>query len=143
MRAIAAHDGGYPARVRALIAIAAASLLLAAPASAASGIHPLAPKGAVERGAAPTFRMKVNGRGAVFVHVCRSAKRTHGAICDRETTGQAKRGKGGIYTFKPRVFKFPGYFLNRPGTYYWQAVRIACSGGDCRQEGPVTRFAVR
>jgi hypothetical protein len=43
----------------------------------------------------------------------------------------------------PREYRFGAYFANRPGTYYWQAVRIACSGGDCRQEGPVTRFTVR
>jgi hypothetical protein len=111
--------------------------------AAASGIHPIAPKGTVARGEVPTFRMKVNGKGAVFVRVCRSAKRVHGAICDTETTGQAKRGKGGVYTYKPRAYKFASYFANRPGTYYWQAVRIACSGDDCRQEGPVTRFTVR
>ncbi len=120
------------------------ALALAAVAvAAASGIHPIAPKGAVTRGEVPTFRMKVNGKGAVFVRVCRSPKRVHGAICDTETTGRAKRGKGGVYTFKPRAYKFSSYFANRPGTYYWQAVRIACSGGDCRQEGPVTRFRVQ
>jgi hypothetical protein len=111
--------------------------------AAASGIHPIAPKGEIDRGQVPTFRMKVNGKGAVFVRVCRSARRVHGAICDNETTGRATRGKGGNYTYKPRAFRFSSYFANRPGTYYWQAVRIACDGSDCRQEGPVTRFTVR
>jgi hypothetical protein len=50
---------------------------LAAPAGAASGIHPLAPTGAVAHGEAPKF-----------------------------------------------------------------ALRITCSGGACRQEGPATRFTV-
>ena len=121
-----------------------AALVTAAVAfAAASGIHPIAPKGAVDKGEVPTFRMKVNGKGAVFVRVCRSAKRVNGAICDAESTGRATRGKGGVYTYKPRAYKFSSYFANRPGTYYWQAVRIACDGGDCRQEGPVTRFTVR
>jgi len=111
--------------------------------AAASGIHPIAPKGDVDRGHVPAFRMKVNGKGAVFVRVCRSARRVHGAICDNETTGRATRATGGLYTYKPRAYKFSSYFANRPGTYYWQAVRIACSGNDCRQEGPVTRFTVR
>jgi hypothetical protein len=111
--------------------------------AAASGIHPIAPTGTVTKGEVPTFRMKVNGKGAVFVRVCRSARRVHGAICDSETTGRATRGKGGVYTYKPRKYRFASYFANRAGTYYWQAVRIACSGDDCRQEGPVTRFTVR
>ncbi len=121
--------------------VALASLAVAF--AAASGIHPIAPKGAVEHGQVPTFRMKVNGKGAVFVRVCRSPRRVNGAICDTEATGRATRGNGGVYTYKPRAYKFSSYFANRPGSYYWQAVRIACSGGDCRQEGPVTRFTIR
>jgi hypothetical protein len=120
-------------------ALATAAVALAA----ASGIHPIAPTGTVDRGQVPTFRMKVNGKGAVFVRVCRSARRVNGAICDTETTGRATRGRGGVYTYKPRAYKFASYFANRPGTYYWQAVRVACKGDDCRQEGPVTRFTVR
>ena len=120
------------------VALATAAVAFAT----ASGIHPIAPTGTVDRGQVPTFRMKVNGKGAVFVRVCRSSRRVHGAICDTETTGRATRGKGGVYTYKPRAYKFASYFANRPGTYYWQAVRIACQGGDCRQEGPVTRFTV-
>jgi hypothetical protein len=120
------------------LAVAAALAL-----AASSGIHPLAPMGAVPRGTPPAFRMKVNGKGKVFVRVCRSARRVHGAICDSEAAGQAVRGKGGVYTFKPREYRFGGYFANRPGTYYWQAVRIACVKDDCRQEGPVTRFTVQ
>ena len=37
---------------------------------------------------------------------------------------------------------FPGFWLNRPGTYHWQAYRLACVGGDCRAEGPIVRFRV-
>jgi hypothetical protein len=51
--------------------------------------------------------------------------------------------EGEVYTYKPRAYRFSSYFANRPGTYHWQAVRTACDGGDCRQEGPVTRFTVR
>jgi hypothetical protein len=40
--------------------------------------------------------------GGVFVRVCRSA----GAICDREATGQAERGAGGVYSFRPHAFRF-------------------------------------
>jgi hypothetical protein len=145
MRAIARHDGGYPGRhaMRLVLACALATLVLAAPAAAASGIHPLAPKGTVARGHVPTFRMRVNGHGAVFVHVCRSARRVRGAICAHETAGRAVRGRGGVSAFRPKSYDFPSYFANRPGVYYWQALRIACVRGDCRQEGPVVRFTVQ
>jgi hypothetical protein len=142
--AIGPDDGGYPGCdvMRIVLATVLTALVLAAPAPAASGIHPLGPKGDVAKGEVPTFRMRVFGKGAVYVHVCRSAKRTNGAICDRETTGRATRGRGGVYTFRPRRFDFPAYFANRSGVYFWQAVRIACQGGDCRQEGPVVGFRV-
>jgi hypothetical protein len=111
--------------------------------AAASGIHPLGPTGTVPKGQVPAFRMKVNGGGAVFVHVCRSPRRVNGAICSSESVGRAVRGRGGIATYKPKAYDFPSYFANRPGTYYWQGERIACAGGDCRQEGPVVRFRVQ
>jgi hypothetical protein len=126
--------------VVAVIALA----LLAAPVQAASGIHPISPREeAVPRGEAPTFRMRVNGKGAVYVRVCRSARRTNRAICDDEALGRAQRRAGGIATFRPKLYDFPEYFANRAGRYYWQAVRIACQGSDCRQEGPVVRFTVQ
>lgn len=58
--------------------------------------------------------------------------------------GQASRSRG-EYRFRPRYFEYPSFWLNVPGTYYWQAHRIDCDGGteDCKQEGPVVRFRVR
>ena len=129
--------------MRLVCACVLTTLLLAASAEGASGIHPLAPTGTVARGHVPTFRMVVHGHGAVFVHVCRSARRVNGAICARETAGRAVRGRGGVSTFRPRRYDFRSYFVNRRGTHYWQAMRIACVRGDCRQEGPVVRFTVR
>jgi len=124
--------------VLALVAV----LVLAGSATAASGIHPLAPKSAVPRGKTPTFRMKVNGKGAVYVRICRSKAKRGGVICAAEGIGRARRGSGGIYTYKPKFYDFPQFFANRPGTYYWQGTRISCQGTDCRQEGPVVRFTV-
>jgi hypothetical protein len=121
------------------------AVAVAVPARAASGIHPISPAAgdSVPRGEAPTFRMRVNGRGAVFVRVCRTSRKRGGAICANEAAGQARRGADRTYTFKPKLYRFADYFANRAGTYYWQAVRVACQGTDCRQEGPVVRFEVR
>ena len=52
--------------------------------------------------------------------------------------------KGGRFSAKMRFFDFPEFWLNNPGTYYWQAYRIDCEGdlSDCKQEGPVVKFRV-
>jgi hypothetical protein len=116
-------------------------------ASAASGIRPLAPaRGAiVPKGKPVEFRMRVRGRGQVWVRVCRSSARNRGGlICPDESFGRATR-RAGIFRYRPKLYEFPRFWLNRPGTYYWQAHRIACDrrGRDCRQPGPVTEFTVQ
>jgi hypothetical protein len=130
-----------------LAAVPAAFALLAAPALGAGGITPIAPlKGAtVAAGERPTFKLKVRGTGSVWVHVCKSAKKDKdGLICDDESIGRAHRKTGNRFTYRPRFFDFPEFWLNSPGTYYWQAHRISCENGidDCRIEGPTVKFKV-
>jgi hypothetical protein len=145
---MAAHHAGYASRgvkIRVLLCVLVALLAGPGAASAAGGIVPLAPLAgsSVPRGHAVTFRMHVSGPGQVWVHVCRSGKRSRaGIICARESVGRARRGRDGVYRYKPRMYDFPGFWLNRPGTYYWQAYRIHCVRRDCRQQGPVVRFRV-
>jgi hypothetical protein len=138
-RGIAADHAGYaPRRVKTL----AVALLLA---GAPGGIVPLAPLpgSSVARGRAPVFRMHVRGPGQVWVHVCRSGKRSRaGIICAHASLGRARAAGGGVYRYKPLFYDFPSFWLNRPWTYYWQAVRIHCVRRDCRQQGPVVRFRV-
>jgi hypothetical protein len=123
-------------------------LALAAPALAATkhGVTPISPKAnaSVPAGQSPTFRMRAKGGGTVWVHVCKSKKRdSDGVICHEASIGQAKRSNG-VYKFKPKFFDFPEFWLNTPGTYYWQAFRIKCEGNisDCDQEGPIVKFKV-
>jgi hypothetical protein len=134
---------------RLVLASTIAALALAAPAAFAggSGITPVAPKGGdtVRVGSRPTFKLRVRGRGAVFVRVCKSRKRDkHGLICHRESFGRAKK-KGKLYVYKAPFFDYPSFWLNSPGTYYWQAARISCENGldDCRLESPTIKFKVR
>lgn len=113
-----------------------------------NGVTPVSPKAGdtIPRGEAPTFSVRARGGGQVFVHVCRSKeRRADGLICSRESVGRAKRKKGGVYRYRPRFHDFPGFWLNRAGTYYWQAHRIRCERRrtkDCRQEGPVFTLRV-
>jgi len=96
----------------------------------------------VPKGESPILRMRVKGEGEVWVHVCRSKKQgPRGVICGKLAVGRATR-RGDAYEFKPKVYDFPGFWLNRKGTYYWQAFRVACTKSDCRQEGKVVRFRV-
>jgi hypothetical protein len=132
-------------------ALVAAGVSLAVFASSASaqsarGITVVSPKSGktVAVGERPTFKMRVRGPGQVWVHVCKSkAKDSDGVICSDESIGRASK-KGSQYQYKPRFFDFPEFWLNSPGTYYWQAHRIDCAGdpSDCRQEGPIIRFKV-
>ena len=133
------------------MAVTAASLTLAvtaplAVAATKNGITPLAPKAGstVKVRTRPTFKMRVKGPGQVWVHVCKSAKRNNdGVICDKEMIAQAHK-RNGIFQVRAKFFDYPQFWLNSPGTYYWQAHRINCTGtsSDCLQEGPVVKFKV-
>jgi hypothetical protein len=134
--------------LRSAILVALAVLAGAGSAQAASGIAPLSPRAnaTVAAGQSPTFRMRVKGSGQVWVHVCPSKRKdAKGVICDDASIGRAKR-RGGVFSYKPKFFDFPDFWLNSPGTYYWQAYRIRCEGGDrvdCLQESRIIRFKVR
>ena len=156
LRALQSSAGGSLARAmspvgRRVLLVLLASFLAALTATAVAatrnGVTPLAPRAGdtVPVGEPPTFKVRVSGRGVVFVRVCKSRKRGKaGLICAREAIGRAKRGKGRVFRFKPRFYDFPGYWLNEPGTYYWQAYRIRCEKPkDCRQEGPVSSVRVQ
>jgi hypothetical protein len=130
----------------ALIVTGLLALPSAASAATKHGITPLAPKAgtSVPAGKSPTFKSRVKGKGTVWVHVCKSKKKSKdGRICHKAEIGRAHK-KGGSFQYKPHFFDFPTFWLNQPGTYYWQAYRISCESdlSDCYQEGPITRFKV-
>jgi hypothetical protein len=136
---------------RPLLLILATAALLAVPtvalAASKNGITPTSPKAGktIAVGERPTMKGRVSGPGQVYVHVCKSKKKdADGLICTKEAIQRAKK-KSGKFSVKLKFFDFPEFWLNSPGTYYWQAHRIACEGGDisdCRQEGPIVRFKV-
>ena len=137
--------------LRTLAGALLAACAVAGPAQAAGGITPLSPKkGAkVAVGQSPTFKMRVKGPGSVWVTICDSKKKdSKGVICtkaasEKASLGQAKK-KQGVFQFTPEFFDFETFWMNTPGTYYWQAYRINCDNGpsDCQQESAITRFKV-
>jgi hypothetical protein len=133
-----------------LTLILALTALLAVPTVAFGatkhGITPKSPKAGstIAVGKRPTMKGKVKGAGQVWVHVCKSKKKDReGIICSEEAIKRAKK-KNGKFSVKLPFFDFPEFWLNSPGTYYWQAHRISCDGdiSDCRQEGPIVKFKV-
>jgi hypothetical protein len=133
-------------RLIAAAALAAIALLVPA-ALAAAGITPISPKRgeSVPSGQAATFKMRYSGKGPIYVHVCKSPRKDKvGLICDDESIGKARKKTSTIAVYKAKFFDFPEFWLNNPGTYYWQAHRISCENGieDCRIEGPVVKFKV-
>jgi hypothetical protein len=132
------------------VSVLAAALLAPAGASASNGISSLSPKSGatVPGGKSPTFKFKASGAGKYWVVVCKSKKKDKvGVICDTasaepESLGQAKKSGSG-YSFKPKFFDFPEFWLNSPGTYYWQVYRIppACLS-DCKQESAIQTIKV-
>jgi hypothetical protein len=129
-------------------AVLAALALSASPALAKNGVSPVSPKrgDSVPAGKRPTFKMNVVGNhSGVFVHVCKSKRKDgDGMICSDEVIGKARKQSGSRYEFKAKFFDFPEFWLNNPGTYYWQAYRTACNASldDCKAEGPVVKFKV-
>jgi hypothetical protein len=132
-----------------LTLLVAGLLMLPATASAATknGITPLAPKAgkSVPARESVTFKMRVKGKGQVYVHVCKNKKKDKdGLICVNAAIGRAHK-KGRTYRYTSKFADFPSFWLNNPGTYYWQAFRIACEGGDisdCNLESPIVKFKV-
>jgi hypothetical protein len=123
------------------------ALPTAASAATKNGITPTSPKAGttIPVGERPTMKGRVKGAGQVYVHVCKSKRKdSDGLICTDEAIQRARK-KAGRFRVRLKFFDFPEFWLNSPGTYYWQAHRIACEGGDisdCRQEGPIVRFKV-
>jgi hypothetical protein len=133
-------------RLAATAALAALALLAPA-ALGAGGITPISPKkgDTVPAGQRATFKMKYSGKGPIYVHVCKSSRKDNdGLICDNESIGKARKTSSTRAVYRARFFDFPEFWLNSPGTYYWQAYRISCENGidDCRIEGPIVKFKV-
>ncbi len=131
-----------------LVLFAVFAITATAVAASKNGIQPLTPKkGAkVATGSRPTFKGKVSGEGVIYVHVSKSKKTdSKGLIGTDGTLEKAKRKSNGTFSLKADFYDFPEFWLNSPGTYFWQAHRISCENGnikDCLQEGPIVKFKV-
>ena len=134
------------ARVARMIAAATRSSLLAARSAARRrrsrsaatkhGITPISPKAGatVPVGQAPTFKVQRHGPRPGLRPRLQVQEEGHGRrdLPRRRPSGKAKQARAASQRYKPKFFDFPEFWLNTPGTYYWQAHRIACIAGSDR-----------
>jgi len=140
-----------------LAALALVLILLAAPAVASATVGPtlLAPRNhaAIAHGTRPTFSVRdrsVNARKyEVWLTISSKKRVKHGELqIDRGPSGafsHMRRRAHGRYTYRPPLYTFPTYFLQRPGTYWWQAHHIDCSVPtvrNCHIVSPIRSFRV-
>jgi hypothetical protein len=102
------------------------------------------PNATLAVGKTPWFKVRSTGRGTVWVHVSKSAKRgADGVIGDDAVIAQAHR-KGRFFVVRPQSFDYPGFWAKQRKKWYWQPYRIACGeerrAHDCKVEGRVRSF---
>lgn len=154
MSSVLARSRRSVALVLMLAAVVVAGLVTTALAGG-GGPRPITPKqGKVfARGATPTFRVAVsraNAKFGVFMYVNSRKRVRHGQLQAPSGAsgddGHLKRAPSGLYTYRPPHFTFPTYYMQRPGTYYWQSFYIRCNTGgprNCHHVGPIRHFRVR
>ena len=134
---------------RLLVLVIALTALCSSVALAATkhGITPKTPKkgATVDAGSRPTFKGRFKGPGQIYVYVSKSKKTDKDGLIGKDAMIQKARKSGKTFKTKAKFFDYPKFWLNSPGTYYWQAHRIECGedGADCQQEGPIVKFKVR
>jgi hypothetical protein len=127
--------------VAALVTVALAALVLPAAAPARVPTYHV--------GDRVTFTASTKGArpasGAVYLHV--AAKRRFDRYGQLKLTtigtfARMNRRGPSLYRYTTPPYTFDDWFMNRPGTYYWQTQFTDCAFRDCRGHGPVRVFKV-
>lgn len=136
-----------------LLSIALFALLVAAPAAPAldPSIPPAplepAPGATLPTRSSPLFRVQAQpDDGYLWLHVSRSPVTDAEGLIDDDVELELFRASpsgGGAFEAQPPFFDYPDFWMNQPGTYYWQAYRISyANGADGSIEGPVGSFTL-
>ena len=123
------------------VLVAAAAVALVVIGGASSETSDIAPQlltpssGATfKSGTSIAFRIRADasGLGSLWLHVSKSptVTRTCGTIgYDTEIEPFKATSDPAVFEAKPRFFDYPGFWMNTPGTYYWQAHLTSYQGG--------------
>jgi hypothetical protein len=138
------------------LALLVLAALLAVPGSAAAASGPklLAPakNAVIPVNTQPTFVVRDRSSAArkyhIFLTISSVKKVKHGELQQDRKHGNfssMKRKKGGKHTYKPILYTFPDYFLQRPGRYWWQTYHIDCVAGarSCHVLSKIRSFTVK
>lgn len=127
--------------------------VIAAGDATATKINALAPKegASIHKGSALTFKVGlVPPPGAkttfrVFLRVSSSRRTKNGLLrTDKRSlkyiNSMTSTGKT-TFAVTPRLYKYLDYWLNKPGTYYWQAYYVYCQD-TCYHPGALHKLRV-
>ncbi len=132
--------------------VLALTLLLAVPASASAAAPKLLkPKAgaALAVGSEPTFKVRDGSAAAkkykIYITIGTSRKRTKNGDLKRTSIGTftSTKRKGNVFSYTPEDYSFDTWFMNRPGTYYWQAFHIDCAVKGCHVHSKIRSFEVQ
>lgn len=144
-------------RSRASIAtvVAAAALGTAGTAVAQADSPPIAKAPGTGKvlkvGSQPIFKVVDNGtpyNHSIYIAVAKSKKLDRsGRLAGWTATGMdfdhMKRVKSNLWTYKTPKQSFPAWFMNHPGTYYWQAEAITSATRSGYFHTKIVKFTVR
>jgi hypothetical protein len=98
----------------------------------------------VTAGSPIVFRIRTHARDRfLWLNVSRSRARHKCGVIGHDVAWEqfVATGRAGVYQAKPHYSDFPSLWMNTPGTYYWQAHRIAGRDGCVESAISVLRIA--
>lgn len=137
---------------RLLVPALALALLLVVPAAANAAAPKLvAPKTGklLALGSEPVFKVRDSSAAAkkykIYITIGTSKKRTKNGDLKRTKIGTftSTTRNGNVFKYVAEDYSFPSWYMNTPGTYYWQAFHIDCAVEGCHVHSKVRRFRVQ
>jgi hypothetical protein len=140
-------------RTTALLAVGAGLALAAATPTVANAAGPtlLKPKAGATLaiGSQPAFKVRDASAQArqykVFITISTTKKTKRNGDLKQTDIGTfaGTTRKRDVYTYKAPAYSFPTWFMQRAGTYYWQAFHIDCAVKGCHVHSKVRSFKVQ
>ena len=143
-----------PRRIRRLLVTTTLAVAVLAPGAAgAASPTQISPRSGalLALGSQPSFKVRDGSAAArrygVFIRISTSKRRrANGDLRSTSIGTFAKmRRRASVFSYTPKDYSFPTWFMARAGTYYWQAYRIDCSTGNssCHVHTRIRSFRVR
>jgi hypothetical protein len=126
------------------LAPALVALVLALPALASAASTPQFPLGS-----RPVFTAQTNAAAAkrfgMYITIANARKLDRNGQLKQSSIGTFARMHNaghGKFTYKPPAYTFPSWFMETPGTYWWQTYYIDCHFKGCHRLSSIRKFKV-